>query len=135
VNRVPASPYFFAPVKRAFYAAVVALFVLAIVSPAPLELPADASRPPNPAKSAWFLLWIQELVAWRTVAIYAAVVLAALLVALPWLREGAVAHAAWFRAEQRPVWIAALAAFAFVAALTIVAMFFRGRDWCFVVPF
>lgn len=135
MSRVPASPHFFVPVKRALYGGLAVLFVLAMLFPAPLENPADASRPPNPAKSAWFLLWIQELVAWRTTAIYAAVLLAALLVALPWLRTAAVPRARWFDQEQRPVWIAALLAFAFVVVLTVVAMFFRGSDWCFVVPF
>ena len=44
------------------------LLLLAALVPAPLETPADPAHAPNPAKSAWFLLWIQELVSYSTLA-------------------------------------------------------------------
>lgn len=39
---------------------------LSLVFGAPLTLEADQTAPPNPAKSAWFLLWLQEIVSWET---------------------------------------------------------------------
>ena len=93
---VPSSPHFFRPVGRALVLGVLALAVLAWLVPAPLEPPADPSQAPNPAKSAWFLLWVQELVSHGTAYVSVAVALAALLVALflaPPALLGLLAHA------------------------------------------
>jgi hypothetical protein len=135
VSRVPASPYFFRPVKRALLAGLVTLCALAILFPAPLEVAANPSRPPNPAKSAWFLLWIQELVSYDTITIWIALVLALLLFALPWLPVAQIQNASWFQKQHRA--LAALVVLAFVAivGLTIVGLFFRGANWCLVTPF
>lgn len=135
MSRVPASPYFFRPVKRALLAGLATLCVLAVASPAPLELAANPSSPPNPAKSAWFLLWIQELVSYDTSAIWVALVLAVLLFALPWIPVGQIQNASWFQKQHRA--LAALVVLAFVAivGLTIVGLFLRGADWRFVIPY
>ncbi len=135
MSRVPASPHFFKPLKRAFFAMLAFLALLAVFIPAPLEIPADPMTPPNPAKSAWFLLWIQELVSHHALAIYPTLALALLLVALPWLPVMPVEHAAWFQRRHRVVWVATLLVFAGVVGLTIVALFFRGAGWCLVAPF
>lgn len=132
---VASSPHFFRPVKRAFLAGLAALLALAALLPAPLEVAADPSRPPNPAKSAWFLLWIQELVSWNTLAIYAAVALAALLVALPWLWARPAESASWFPSNLRVVLALVLLVSLVVLVLTAVGLFFRGPDWRFVAPF
>ncbi|MBI5655355.1 MAG: cytochrome B6, partial [Geobacter sp.] len=69
---VKSSPHFF----RLIYGALLIFLVLALCGgallPAPLLGPADPGNPPNPAKSAWFLLWIQELVSYGTFFIYPA---------------------------------------------------------------
>lgn len=132
---VASSPHFFRPVKRAFLAGLFVLLLLAALLPAPLEVAADPSRPPNPAKSAWFLLWIQELVSWNTFAIYAAVALAALLVALPWRSARPVERASWFPRNLRLVSLLVLLASLAVLVLTAVGLFFRGPDWRVVAPF
>jgi hypothetical protein len=132
---VASSPHLFRPVKRAFIAALAALLLLAALFPAPLEVAADPSRPPNPAKSAWFLLWIQELVSWNTLAIWAAITLAVLLVALPWLSRRSAESASWFPRDLRGVVVLALLVSLAVLALTAVGLFFRGPDWRFVAPF
>lgn len=129
------SPHFFRPVKRSFLAGLAALFLLAALLPAPLEVAADPSRPPNPAKSAWFLLWIQELVSWNTLAIYAAVALAVLLVALPWISTRPAESASWFPRNVRVVLVFVLFVSVTVLVLTAVGLFFRGPDWRFVAPF
>ena len=135
MSRVSASPYFFRPVKRAFVAGVAILCLLAVWFPAPLEVAADPAKSPNPAKSAWFLLWIQELVSYNTLAIYLAVVLAIILLVLPWVPVTSVEHASWFQRAHRFVAVLALVAFFAVLALTVVGLFFRGADWCLVAPF
>jgi hypothetical protein len=111
------------------------LLVLAALVPAPLETPADPAHPPNPAKSAWFLLWIQELVSYSTLAIYAAVALAALLLALPWLPVPRLERARWLPREHRPLALVVLLAALFVLGLTVVGLFLRGPDWRLVRPF
>ncbi len=73
---VKSSPHFFRPVGRSMLLGLAVLLLLAALVPAPLETPADPAHAPNPAKSAWFLLWIQELVSYSTLAIYVAVALA-----------------------------------------------------------
>ena len=132
---VKSSPHFFRPVGRSLLLGVAALLVLAALFPAPLETPADPAHAPNPAKSAWFLLWIQELVSYSTLAIYMAVALAALLVALPWLKVPKLEHARWLPREHRWLAAAVRAAAALVLALTVVGLYLRGPDWRLVLPF
>jgi hypothetical protein len=132
---VKSSPHFFRPVGRAMLLGIAALLVLAALFPAPLETPADPAHAPNPAKSAWFLLWIQELVSYSTLAIYMAVALAAFLVALPWLPLPKLEHARWLPREHRPLAVAVLAAAGLVITLTVVGLFLRGPDWRLVLPF
>jgi hypothetical protein len=132
---VKSSPHFFRPVGRSLLLAVAALLVLAILVPAPLETPADPAHAPNPAKSAWFLLWIQELVSYSTLAIYVAVLLAAFLVALPWLPLARLEHARWLPREHRWVGLAVITAAVYVLVLTVVGLTLRGPDWRLVLPF
>ncbi len=51
-------------VRAEFIAAILALLFLVIwslVLDAPLELPADPSKTPNPAKAPWYFLGLQEI--------------------------------------------------------------------------
>lgn len=132
---VPSAPHLFRPVKRTLLAGLGLLLLMAALVPAPLEVAADPARPPNPAKSAWFLLWIQELVSYSTSAIYAALALAALLVALPWLSPEPVEQARWFPRRHRTLAVLVLVAALAVAALTLVGLVVRGPDWRLVSPF
>lgn len=132
---VSSEPRFFRLVTLGFAACSVALLLLGVFIPAPLDLPADPAHPPNPAKSAWFLLWIQELVSYSTRAIYGAILLIAALVALPWLPVPELERASWFPREQRAVAILTLAACGLILALTAVGLFMRGPNWGFVSPF
>jgi hypothetical protein len=132
---VKSSPHFFRPVGRAMLLGILVLLLLAALVPAPLEPPADAAHAPNPAKSAWFLLWIQELVSYSTLAIYVAIALAVFLVALPWLKVPELEQARWLPREHRLLALAVLAAALFVLSLTVVGLWFRGPDWRLVLPF
>jgi len=133
---VRSSPVFFRLIKVSMALLVLALLLLAWLVPAPLQEPADIARVPNPVKSAWFLLWIQELVSYSKYLIYAVLALAAGLVSLPWFAgEGSRERAASLHGNHQPVSAAALAVFIAVCALTAVGMFFRGENWSFVLPF
>jgi len=132
---VKSSPHFFRPVGRSMLLGVAALLVLAALVPAPLETPADPAHAPNPAKSAWFLLWIQELVSYSTLAIYGAVALATFLVALPWLPVPKLEHARWLPHEHRWIGLAVVTAALLVLVLTVVGLTLRGPDWRLVLPF
>lgn len=133
---VKSSPHFFRLIKISLAVAVVALLVLAALIPAPLQEQADIARVPNPVKSAWFLLWIQELVSYSKYLIYLVLALAGAFFLLPWLGRGEPQpKACWLAAERLPVSIAALAVCAAVLALTAVAMFLRGANWQLVAPF
>jgi hypothetical protein len=134
-DQVPSSPHFFRLIRRGLLVIAVFLLVAAWLVPAPLETAADPTRPPNPAKSAWFLLWIQELVSHGTVWMYAVLLLAGLLVALPWLRRKPAARAAWFQPGERVVGAVVVALFALVVALTFVALSMRGENWSLHAPF
>jgi hypothetical protein len=109
---VKTSPYFFRLIKIAMAVMLLTLLVLAALVPAPLQEQADIARVPNPVKSAWFLLWIQELVSYSKYQIYLVLVLAACFLGLPWLSPGApVEQASWFARKRQAVSFAALALF------------------------
>ena len=124
---VPSSPVFFRLIRRSMAAFVAALCALAALFPAPLQEPADIGKVPNPAKSAWFLLWIQELVSYSRNLIYAVVLVAAFFLVLPYTRWGrrddGTDRSRW------PVAALALAVFSSIVILTIIALLFRGKDW------
>lgn len=130
------SPHFFRLIRRAFFLGVGGLLLLAVWVPAPLQGPADPGRVPNPVKSAWFLLWTQELVSYSASLVYIIMGTGLLFLLLPWL-PGTVEsrRARWFAPEQRWATALTLAAFLGIVALTVVAAFFRGENWTFVSPF
>lgn len=115
---------------------IVALLLLAIVIPAPLQEPGTLSQAPNPAKAAWFLLWIQELIGYSKHMIYAVVLAGVYFLLLPYFPKSTEAITAeWLPKDQMGVNIITLLCFFLILALTVVAMFFRGENWAFVSPF
>lgn len=133
---VKSSPHFFRLIGFATVAAVAGLLVLAWLFPAPLQEPANPGVVPNPVKSAWFLLWIQELVSYSALMIYPVVAGALFFLFLPWLPFITPAHrATWFPRDQRLVSGATVALVLAMVVLTVVAAFFRGENWSFVSPF
>ena len=127
---VKSSPHFFRLITRSMYALVAILLVLAAVITAPLQEQANPALTPNPAKSAWFLLWIQELVSWSRYMIYPVMLLGCLFLLLPWLPGSVRMHrASWFPREQRPVSVVTLILALAILTLTVIALFFRGPNW------
>lgn len=109
--------------------------LIAILKGAPLEVAANPALPPNPAKSAWFLIWIQEIVSWHAWFFYPFVLLVFLFYFLPDIRRSyKPEHAQWFAKEDIATWTLVLLLCITVLVLTAVGMFFRGENWT-LVPF
>ncbi|EAT14294.1 selenite/tellurite reduction operon b-type cytochrome membrane protein ExtQ [Desulfuromonas acetoxidans] len=135
-NYVKSDPTFFRLIKGAMAATILATVVFAALFPAPLLEPADVSRVPNPSRAAWFLIWMQEVVSYSKYAIYAVVFLGGLFCMLPWM-PGVTSskRACWWPRDQRWVnWVTVLS-FIVIVLLTVVAFYFRGENWSFVLPF
>ena len=133
---VKSSPVFFRLVKRSLALTVCVLLALAALIPAPLQEQASICNVPNPVKSAWFLLWIQELVSYDKTLIYGVIGIALIFLFLPWFGFLPVPERGRCCARERlPLTIFTLAIFLAIVLLTIVALFFRGENWDFVSPF
>jgi len=130
---VKSAPHFFRLISRSFWLLVAALLVLAAFIPAPLQTAADSASTPNPVKSAWFLLWIQELVSWSRFMIWPVMFLCAACFLLPWL-PGQVRghHARWFPPGQRLISTCTILISAALLLLTVIGLYFRGADWSLV---
>jgi len=127
---VKSSPHFFRIISTAMYSLVAILLALAALIPAPLQEQANPALTPNPAKSAWFLLWIQEMVSWSRFMIYPVMLLGCLFLLLPWLPGSVRIHRArWFPHEQRLVSAVTLCATAAILILTVIALYFRRANW------
>ena len=127
---IKSSPHFFRLIGRSLWLLIGVLVVLAAFIPAPLQIAADPAITPNPAKSAWFLLWTQELVSYSRRMMYPMIVLGLVFLLLPWLPgQTRVHHARWFPAGQLVVSMLTLLTFIAILALTVVALFFRGPNW------
>lgn len=130
---IKSSPHFFTLIGRSMFCLVAFVLMLAIEIPAPLQEQANPARTPNPAKSAWFLLWVQELVSWSRLMIVPVIVLFILFVLLPWLPGTSHIHKArWFPSELRTINMITVILVVVIMGLTIMAQFFRGADWALV---
>jgi len=129
------SPHFFLLIKRSFLLCTGLLLLFAALIPAPLQEPATLAIVPNPVKSAWFLLWIQELVSYRVWLIYLVMLGGMLFVAMPWLIGRAPERAVWFGPRHRTIALAVLVLFVGMLLLTLIGLFFRGENWAFVMSF
>lgn len=96
---------------------------------APLQEAAEAYNVPNPSKSAWFLLWTQELVAYHTGFIYLIIFIFLLFLAMPFFIKGAFTNASWFKRKYLVLNMFILFVFFGITALTVIAVFFRGEYW------
>lgn len=68
-NSVRSSPHLIRRIALVFLITTVITLILAFLSPAPLEEPANPSVTPIPAKAPWYFLWLQELIAITTIKI------------------------------------------------------------------
>jgi hypothetical protein len=132
---IKSSPYFFRLIKLSAVLFCAVILALAFFIPAPLQAPADIRHVPNPVKSAWFLLWIQELISYSNGFSYLVAALGGFFLLLPWLPISPPAtRAGWLSRDQLFVTIITFLVFMAIVSLTIIAMFFRGENWSFVAP-
>jgi quinol-cytochrome oxidoreductase complex cytochrome b subunit len=144
MNAIPAVAVRMAVVTLATWLAVT---VLAMVIPSPLEEAANPLVTPNPAKAPWYFLWLQEIVADTTVrigplAINGAFIggvlfplgLLALMTVWPWLdRSGPAATGVTMPRERRTQTLVFLAIAILIVVLTVVGLL-RGPSWAFYWP-
>ncbi|MDY6839656.1 MAG: selenite/tellurite reduction operon b-type cytochrome membrane protein ExtQ [Thermodesulfobacteriota bacterium] len=130
---VRSSPFFFRRIVISIGLLIAALVILAVLIPAPLQGPADMANVPNPIKSAWFLLWTQELVSYSKHLVYPIVFLGFYFLLLPYLPGSAECkQARWLQKDQWLISVLTLMIFAAIVVLTVVAVFMRGENWVFV---
>ncbi len=130
---VQSSPFFFRLIATSMALLVALLVILALFIPAPLNGPADIASVPNPMKSAWFLLWTQELVSYSKYLVYVIIFLGLYFLLLPYLPGSPECkRARWVQKDQLLMTIVTLIVFFAIITLTLVAMFFRGENWALV---
>ncbi len=130
----PSEKRFYRIIFYTLIMSVLLIIVLSIIFPAPLQEQASRSVVPNPAKSAWFLLWIQELVSYRVWYIYPLLGAGVLILFLPWFMRKPVVKASWFGREHRIIACCVMMMVMGVLVLTSIAYWFRGINWSFVLP-
>jgi hypothetical protein len=130
---VRSSPFFFRRILISIGLLLAALVILAIFIPAPLQGPADMASVPNPIKSAWFLLWTQELVSYSNHLVYPIIFFGFYFLLLPYLPGSPECkQARWLQKDQWLISILTLMIFAAILVLTVVAVFMRGENWALV---
>ena len=79
------------------------LAILSVLTPSPLEEPANPLIPPNPAKAPWYFLWLQEIVTDTTVHIGGFTINGAFLggVLLPGILVGLLTFWPWIDRSPR----------------------------------
>ncbi|GAB4226612.1 MAG: cytochrome bc complex cytochrome b subunit [Chlamydiales bacterium] len=104
---------------------------------APLEEPANPSKPPNPSKAPWYFLGLQEMVAydafWGGVAIPGIMVLG--LMAIPYFDRNEMGEGYWFHRSRYLAIFLWTVFMTWQGALIIVGSLFRGANWQWIWPF
>lgn len=103
---------------------------------APLEEPANPTKPPNPSKAPWYFLGLQEMVAydafWGGVAVPGLMVVG--IMVIPYFDRNPHGEGVWFH-RSRYMAIFWWTVFMTVnAVLMIVGTFFRGANWGWIWP-
>ena len=130
---VQSSPFFFRLIAISMALLVALLVILALFISAPLSGPADIASVPNPIKSAWFLLWTQELASYSKYLVYLIIFLGLYFLLLPYLPGSPECkRARWVQKDQLLITIVTVIVFFAIITLTLVAMFFRGENWALV---
>ncbi len=132
---INSSPRFFRLIGWAAVFGLLALVLMAVLVPAPLQEPANQALVPNPVKAGWFLLWIQEVVSWSKYWIYPLLAAGVWLLALPWLgRCPENERVNWWPRERLTSNLIFVLLVLLVLVLSILAICFRGENWAFVLP-
>jgi quinol-cytochrome oxidoreductase complex cytochrome b subunit len=119
----------------AFLITLVLIIGLSFIN-APLEEPANPSKPTNPSKAPWYFLGLQELVAynafWGGVVIPTLIVVGLMLV--PYLDRNPYGEGRWFD-RRRYLGIFLWTLFmTWQAVLIVIGTYFRGANWGWIWP-
>jgi quinol-cytochrome oxidoreductase complex cytochrome b subunit len=128
-THIPSSPYFFRIIISAAFLLLFLISALSFFTNAPLLPPAEPYNAPNPSKSAWFLLWIQELVSYHVSLIFLAVIFFLGFCLMPFFVKKGEPFAKWsFKRFLIPS-LATLSVLLFIIALTLIAYYLRAEYW------
>lgn len=147
-NSVRTSPHLIRRIALVFLVTTIITLVLALLSPAPLEEPANPSVTPVPAKAPWYFLWLQELIAVTTIKIGKITISGALiggilvpgfllLLAIVWPfldRSPREAIGVWFHKKRRVQNAVFIFICLVIIALIIIGVYLRGPYWKFFWP-
>ena len=136
---------------------VLAVGVMALLFDAPLGEPADPGHAPEPAKAAWYFLWLQELVSydygpltrvhwppwdstgptlgaefWGGVLLPAVLFVA--LLAIPYAGQKRRGVGIYFARSRRLACTLCVLVSLAILVMIVVGYYFRGPNWDFVVP-
>lgn len=104
---------------------------------APLEEPANPTKPPNPSKAPWYFLGLQEMVSydafWGGVGIPALMVIG--LMSIPYLDRNPEGEGYWFHRSRYLAIFLFTAFMTWQACLIIIGSLFRGANWQWIWPF
>ncbi len=119
-----------------FLATLAVLSAVALLFSAPLEEPANALHPPNPAKAPWYFLGLQEMVSYS--AFWGGIGIPGLLVGLavisPYLERKRGGEGVWFHHSRTVANWTFLTIMSTLGVLTLIGTLFRGENWALVVP-
>ena len=103
---------------------------------APLEEPANPTKPPNPSKAPWYFLGLQEMVAfsafWGGVGVPALIILG--LAAIPYLDRNPHGEGVWFHRSRYLGLFVFTLFMTFQGVLAVIGTFFRGANWGWIWP-
>lgn len=147
-NSVRSSSHLIRRIALVFLITTIITLGLGILSPAPLEEPANPSVTPIPAKAPWYFLWLQELTATTTIKIGKVSIsggliggilvpgfLLLLAVAWPFLdKSPKEAIGVWFHKSRKIQNVVFILICVLVIALIIIGVYFRGPYWNFYWP-
>ncbi|MCB1212745.1 MAG: cytochrome b N-terminal domain-containing protein [Chlamydiia bacterium] len=103
---------------------------------APLEEPANPTKPPNPSKAPWYFLGLQEMVSysafWGGIGIPGLIVVGLMLV--PYLDRNPYGEGYWFHRTRYLAVFWWTLFMTLMGGLIIVGTFFRGPNWGWIWP-
>ncbi|NIM58000.1 MAG: DUF4405 domain-containing protein [Candidatus Aminicenantes bacterium] len=147
-NSVRSSPHLLRRIAVVFLITTIFTLGLALLSPAPLEEPANPSVTPIPAKAPWYFLWLQELIAITTIKIGKITISGGLiggilvpgflfLLAILWPfldRSPKEAIGVWFHKKRRIQNSVFILICVVIIVLIIIGLYLRGPYWKFFWP-
>lgn len=126
---IKSNPYFFKIIGISSIVLIMFMLSCSIFFDAPLEEKAEPYNAPNPSKSAWFLLWTQELASYGSYYIYIIIFLFIFYMILPFVVKKTPEHAMWLHPAYKWINIISIIIFIAIITLTIIAYFFRKEYW------